>query len=96
MNRLKAALIAALLSGTVCLCGCDLLRDKEVLDTADPFQTEEEAEAPDESDDQQGLAIKGFRDMIADKYGEADNSGENSGENSDGTLDYDSPDLFTE
>lgn len=94
MNRVKAALIAALLSGTVCLCGCDLLRDKEVLDTADPFQTEEEAEAPDESDadDQQGLAIKGFRDMIADKYGEADNSGENS----DGTLDYDLPDLFTE
>lgn len=94
MNRLKAVLIAALLSGTVCLCGCDLLRDKEGVDTADPFQTEEEAEAHDESDaeDQQGLAIKGFRDMIADKYGEADNSGENS----DGTLDYDSPDLFGE
>ena len=50
MNRVKAALIAGLLSGTVCLCGCDLLRDKEVLDTADPFQTEEEAETPDESD----------------------------------------------
>ncbi|MBR6994651.1 MAG: hypothetical protein IKH96_01390 [Ruminococcus sp.] len=94
MNRRKAVLIAVLLSGTVCLCGCDLLRDKEGVDTVDPFQTEEEAETHDESDaeDQQGLAIKGFRDMIADKYGEADNSGENS----DGTLDYDSPDLFGE
>ena len=94
MKGLKAALIAALLAGTVCLCGCDLLSDDGGIDNVyDPLAAEE-AEAPDESDadDQQGLAIKGFRDMIADKYGEADNSGENS----DGTLDYDSPDLFTE
>ena len=87
MNRLKAALIAALLSGTV------LSDDGGIDNVYDPLAAEE-AEAPDESDadDQQGLAIKGFRDMIADKYGEADNSGENS----DGTLDYDSPDLFVE
>lgn len=94
MKRLKAALIAALLAGTVCLCGCDLLSEDGGIDNVyDPLAAEE-AETPDESDtsDQRGLAIKGFRDMISDKYGEADNSGENS----EGSSVYDTPEPFVE
>lgn len=95
MKRLNAALIAALLAGTVCLCGCDPISstgnsyddDYGVPRAVAPAgeQDEQPAAVPE---DGQGRPIKGFRDMIADKYGEADNSGVQS--------DHDMSDTFGE
>jgi hypothetical protein len=94
MKSLKAALIAALLAGTVCLCGCELPgSDGSIDDVYEPLAAEEaESSHESDTDDQRGRAIKGFRDMIADKYGEADNSGENS----EGSSVYDTPEPFVE